>query len=77
MLIPPLNVLRAVKVFAVYVFGIVVEELMYEFTLESPYVPTQVPLIEKQPAVRLIPFANVDDAVVELVFNIPAVIPPV
>jgi hypothetical protein len=39
--------------------------------------PTQVLLIAKQPLVRLIPLANVDDAVVEETFRMFADIPPV
>jgi hypothetical protein len=34
-------------------------------------------LIEKQPPVRLIPFAKVDDAVVELTLRSATLIPPV
>ena len=76
--IPLLNVCRAVNVFAVYVFTIVVDAFIYAFTLVSPYVlfVIQVPFTEKQPAVRFTPLANVDDAVVDDVLSIPAVIPP-
>ncbi len=75
---PELNVCRAVYVFVVYVFGIVVDPLIYEFTLVSPYelLTRQVPFTEKQPAVRFRPFANVELAVVDDVLRIPAVIPP-
>ena len=37
-----LNVFVFVNVFAVYVFGMVVEEWMKELTFVSPYVPTHV-----------------------------------
>ena len=46
---PPLNVFVFVNVLAVYVFGIVVEELMKELTLVSPYEPIHVVPIAKHP----------------------------
>jgi hypothetical protein len=69
-----------VNVFAVYALAIVVDEWMNEFTFVSPYAPPvdrHVPFTAKHPAVRLIPFANVDDAVVEDTFSMFADIPPV
>jgi hypothetical protein len=63
------NVLSAVNTLDVYVFGIVVEELMKELMFESPYVPTQVPEIEKQPVVMLKPTLDVDVA-------LPAIVKP-
>jgi hypothetical protein len=45
-------------------------DIATEVTVPLPVpVPTQTPLIEKHPPVRLIPFAKVEDAVVEVVFK--------
>jgi hypothetical protein len=51
-----------VNVLAVYVLGIVVLELMNEFTFASPYVPIQLPPIAKHPLVILNPTLDVDVA---------------
>ena len=63
------NVFSAVNVFAVYVFGMVVEEWMYELTFVSPYAPpppTQTSLIAKHPLVMLNPTLDVDVAKPEM-----------
>lgn len=49
-------------------------ELATEVTALLP--PTHVPFTAKQPVVKLIPLAKVEDAVVEVRFNIVALIPP-
>jgi len=58
------NVCRAVKVLAVYVFGIVVDELMNELIVSVD--PTHVPFTAKQPPVIFHPTLDVDVALPEM-----------
>ena len=44
--------------------------------MPEPPAERQVPEIEKHPAVRLIPFANVDEAVADVALNMLAATPP-
>ena len=62
-----------------YVSPVVPPDISTEVTVPLPPPPPeiQLPFIEKHPAVKLIPFANVDEAVALVALKMLALIPPV
>ena len=58
-----------------YVFGMVVEALIYELTFESPYVPIHVPFTAKHPAVMFHPTLEVEVAWPEILRPRTVVVP--